>query len=234
MDLSQLDVVILCGGMGTRLRSVIGESQKVMAEVDGRPFLDVIIDDIKSQGAQRFVLCTGFCADDVEAHYKVYAEQNGCEIEFSREENPLGTGGAIKNASGFVKSDVFFAMNGDSYCSVDFSAFYAFHQAQKGIASIAISEVENKEECGSILLDEKVRVTQFLEKSKQSSAGYVNAGVYCFEQKVFDLMPDDEKFSLEYDVFPRLIEQGLYGFQVDKSFHDIGTPERYRQAKDKI
>jgi len=223
------DAVILCGGLGTRLRSVTGGVPKVMAEVGGKPFLDVIIQYLKQQGFQHIILCTGYQASAVEDYYKEHSD--GLSIEFSREEEPLGTGGALKNAKAFIRSDPFFVLNGDSFCAIDFKRFLMFYQEHQTPAVLSVSRVDGSEEFGGIALDECNKITGFYEKEASGNYQYVNAGIYCFTKAVFSLMPEEKRFSMEYDFFPKLIKENIYGFSVENNFFDIGTPERLEKAR---
>lgn len=230
--LSDVDAVILCGGLGKRLRSVSGETPKVMMEIDGVPLLGRIVNSLKEQGIKNVILCAGYKADVIEQYFK----ENDCGvmIKFSKEAEPLGTGGALKNAKSIFGSDIFLTLNGDSYCNVDLRAFCEFHLANNAAASVVVSEVLNKEDFGSIELGGNNRILSFREKSSgilSDKKMFVNAGVYCFSKKVFDFMPDENKFSLEYDLFPKLINNNFFAFLIKNRFYDIGTPERYKEAE---
>ncbi|MBF0531521.1 MAG: nucleotidyltransferase family protein [Candidatus Omnitrophica bacterium] len=225
-----IDAVILCGGLGTRLRSVIGEHAKVMAQVNGRPFLDRIMDQLRGQGARRVILCTGYQAQEIEAYYQA---NPGMAVLFSRETTPLGTGGALQLASGLIASDDFFVFNGDSFCPADLDALLSFHRQKNSLGTLAVSRVDNGADFGAVIFDAAQRILAFHEKSAFAPAGpvFANAGIYCFSKKIFVLTPQREKFSLEYDLFPQLVAQGLYAFVTESSFHDIGTPERIARAR---
>ncbi len=236
--ISQCDILILSGGLGSRLKSEVGDAQKTMADVGGKPFMDIIMQHVISQGFTRVILCTGYNAQSVEDYYK--NKDLGIKIEFSREIEKLGTGGAIKNAANLVESDYFFAMNGDSFCPLDFSAFIQFHSSKNASASIAISKVNNVEDYGSILIDDQTKqITFFGEKIKRDAAdikdkqSFVNNGIYCFKKDIFDSMPQENQFSIEEDFFKKLAGSFFYGFEVDQNFIDIGIPERYKEAKQK-
>src|SRR5271156_2985194 len=142
------DIVILAGGLGKRLHSVTGGSQKVLAKIGDKPFLEILIDYIASQGGKRFILCVGHGSDEVEAYFKNKYQDR--EIIFSREESPLGTGGAIKQGSTYVKTENFLAMNGDCFCVIDYKKFVAFHQKQKSKATLAVTLVPDAREYGTI------------------------------------------------------------------------------------
>jgi len=154
---------------------------------------------------------------------------------FSRESVPLGTGGAVKNAAPLIKSDPFVVLNGDSFCRIDYPAFLAFHLAKKALATLVISAVEDKRDYGSIFLDQTKQIVGFLEKdkhrTKKAESPYASAGIYCFQKDILSVMPKKASFSLEEDLFPRLVKKGLFGFAVEEAFIDIGTPQRYQQAK---
>ncbi|MGE0268885.1 MAG: nucleotidyltransferase family protein [Candidatus Omnitrophota bacterium] len=225
--LENLDVVILCGGLGKRLRSIDPDTPKVMVQFEERPFLDIVMEKLYEQGFQRFVLCTGYKAQWIEDYYR--KNDRDFVVDFSREEEPLGTGGAVKNAQPIVESDPFFVLNGDCYCEVDFKKFAEFHRSKKAAASMVAARMEDSKDYGSLTMDDSDRILAFEEK-KDKGAAFINAGRYCFNQDVFEMMPEEGKFSLEYDVFPSLIEDGLYGFKSKGEFFDIGTPERYEKA----
>jgi len=228
-DLSQIDTLILCGGLGNRLRIAIGENQKVMAEINGRPFLDLILSHIKQQGLQRVIFCTGYRSQSVETYYQT--QNPGLKFEFSREAEPLGTGGAIKNAEHFILSDPFFVMNGDSFCPLDFAQLLEFHRSRQARITIVVSEVKDAREYGSVRLDNASRVLSFDEKKAGAGKKMASAGIYCFNRDVLSLMAWGTSFSLEEDLFPSLKETDLAGFVTGEIFYDIGTPERYSQAK---
>ncbi len=233
--LSKIDAVILCGGQGKRLQPVVSTTSKVMADISGRPFLDILIAHLKNQGIGRVILCTGHKAEQVEEYYR--NNPQGMKFEFSKESDPLGTGGALKNAWYFIESDPFLVFNGDSFCAVDLNALLDFHQSKLARASVVIARAKDVSTFGKIFLDEDVKVLKFREKEPGEGGHGVNAGIYCFNEDVFLFMPDSKRFSLEHDVFPALAGKGFYGFCVDQEFYDIGTPERYeaaRQALEKI
>ncbi|MCK5580175.1 MAG: NTP transferase domain-containing protein [Candidatus Omnitrophica bacterium] len=231
--LSTIDTVILCGGLGKRLRSEIGETQKTMVDIDGEPFLDILLGYLAGQGLRRFILCTGYQSQEVEEYYR--SKQTDFEVVFSKEQEPLGTGGAIKNAQAQVKGERFFALNGDCLCDLDYAKFLDFHLSKNAMMSIAVSAAVEKQDYGSIQLDDKGRVTSFQEKVEaRPGFAYVNAGVYCFEKDVFSLMPEQDKFSVEEDFFAGIPVKEFFGFEIEKSFMDIGTPERLVAAKKKL
>lgn len=232
LHLAEIDVVILAGGLGKRLASVTGGGQKVLAQVGDKPFISLLIDYIASFGGHRFILCTGHGAQAVEDHLRV--AHPTLDIVFSREDTPLGTGGAIKKGSGLVKSSRFLAMNGDCFCVIDYNQMVAFHVAKGAQATIAVTRIDDARDYGTIETNGHQQITAFKEKQAQQMPALINTGTYCFDRNIFTLVATPEKFSIEYDFFPHLVNQGFYGFDVQNKFIDIGTPERYAWAQEHI
>jgi D-glycero-alpha-D-manno-heptose 1-phosphate guanylyltransferase len=227
-SIDDMDVLLLVGGVGSRLRSIISDRPKPMAEIMGRPFLDIIIDHVSGFGFRRFVLCTGYLSSAVMDYYGT--KTGTYEIVFSKEDKPLGTAGALKNAEELIQSSLFLVMNGDSFCPVDLSEFRDFHLTKNALVSMVVVEAENPGDYGLLGLDDTGRVIEFEEKRRKKRA-FINAGIYLFSEDIFSLIPLDTKYSLEYDLFPKLIGREFYGFTCNEKLIDIGTPERYEQAK---
>jgi NDP-sugar pyrophosphorylase family protein len=226
------DVVILAGGLGKRLHSVTGGAQKVLAKIGDQPFLEILIDYIASQGGARFILCVGHGSDDVEAYFK--GKYHDREIIFSREDSPLGTGGAIKQGSAQVKTDRFIAMNGDCFCVIDYKRLAAFHQQQKAQATLAVTLMPDARDYGTIEISPSGTIEAFKEKQPEITEAFINTGTYCFNRDVFSLVDTPSKFSIEYDFFPHLVGRGFYALKVENKFIDIGTPDRYNWAQEHL
>jgi len=226
------DAVILCGGLGTRLREVIGAKQKTVAEINGRPFLFFVIDAMIRQGVRRIVLSAGYQAGDLKRI--VSAQEFGAELVFVEEKEQLGTGGALRFAQASVKSDPFLVLNGDSFCPISYADLLAFHKDKKALAAVTVVQQNETADYGTVRFGADARITGFLEKQQSSFAGsgYINAGVYCLSQEVFRRMPAVEKFSLEKDFFPELCGDRFFGWAVDQPFLDIGTPARFKEAEE--
>ena len=232
MKINDCDCVILCGGLGKRLRSVVDDVPKVMAQVNGRPFLDLVIEHLKAQNIERIVLCTGYKADLIENYYREH--DFGLTLDFSRENEPLGTGGALKSAHEIISSNPFFVLNGDSFLPANFQAFLDFHKEKNSIASMLVSQENTSKDFGSLELDESGQIIDFREKIEGDAESLVNAGIYCFDQAIFSCMPESAKFSLENDLFPSMVNNKFYGYRTDEKFLDIGTPERYESLKQNL
>lgn len=227
-----IDVVLLCGGLGTRISEVLKDRPKAMADFGGEPFLNKLLDFFSKKGFKRHILCVGHMADFIKNYYK--ENGRGLNILFSEEEELLGTGGAVKNAESLIKSETFFVANGDGFCNVDLDSFLDFHLSKKErLASMVLTRPGDRKDAGNVMLDEGgLRIKSFQEKQEiKESKKYISAGIYLFDKKVLSLIPPGEKFSLEYSLFPNLINKGFYGFVAESEIFDIGTPERLKKAR---
>ena len=228
--MKDIDVVILCGGLGKRLKSVVSDRPKPLAEIDGTAFLDILIKYVAGFGLKRFILCSGYMGDAIKKHYQQI--QGRLEIIFSQEEELLGTGGAIRNAQSLIKSNSFLVLNGDSFCKLNLSDFYKFHLKKKALLSIVLSKPADDQNSGVAILDSKARIVKFNEKVKPVKGSYSSAGVYLMEQKIFQLMGKNKIFSLEHDLFSALAGKDCYGYYCKNNFIDIGTPQNLIKASD--
>jgi NDP-sugar pyrophosphorylase family protein len=228
-DLSSTTAVILAGGLGTRLRTVVAEKPKALAPILGRPFLAFLFDRLIDAGLQRAVICTGHMADQIRDEFK--AQYRSLKVEYSKETQPLGTAGAIKLAQPLIGNSTALVLNGDSVCDVDFRAFADFHGARKGAASMALVEVPDASRFGRVDVGNDDALLAYHEKSPEVRAGWINSGIYLLEPCVVESIPTGRAVSIERDIFPQWIGKGLYGFRCRGRFIDIGTPESYRQAE---
>ncbi|OIO35469.1 MAG: hypothetical protein AUJ74_06325 [Candidatus Omnitrophica bacterium CG1_02_44_16] len=223
------DVYILCGGLGKRLRPVIKNIPKPLARIADRPLLDIIIGRLSGFGFTRFILGVGYRSEFFKKHYRNPVVK-GLKIIFCEEKTPLGTGGAVKKAKSLIISNPFFVLNGDSFCEFDPLNFLKFHKKKKAVVSILLKKVSSGAEYGRVKLNKAGRILDFSEKNSLVRNCLVNAGVYLFDKKAFDIMPKKKAFSLELDFFPNLTEKQCFGYAGSGSFIDIGTPERYSKA----
>lgn len=208
---------------------VVGDRAKPMADVGGRPFLDLLIDYVSAFGARRFILGTGHKAESVTRYYdQVHGAR---QVLISHESEPLGTAGAVKNAESLLRSDPFLVMNGDSFCPANLLGFLEFHFRKEAELSIALVPVEDARDFGAVQLDISQRITRFQEKGIGTERALVSAGMYLFAKGILAQIPAGRKCSLEYDLFPACVERRSYGFIADAELIDIGTPERYSRAR---
>ena len=230
-NLKDIDVIILCGGLGKRLRPAVSDRPKALAKIDDKTFLDILIDELLKHGFKNIILCVGHLKEQIKDHFNYEKDYN---ILFSEEDTPLGTGGALKNAKSLIKSDTFMVMNGDSICNVDFKKFFDFHIDRKATLSMVLTRSPETLDYGNVALDESQRIISFEEKIDTNKESLINAGMYMMQKKIFTYVPEEDVFSMEYDLFPKLITDKCYGYIIDNELIDIGTPERYEKAIDLI
>lgn len=222
--------VLLVGGMGTRLRSAVPSTPKPLAPVGDKSFLELVVRQLRAQRIRRLVMCTGYLADRIEDEFGDGHEWD-VAIDYSREPYPLGTAGAVKLAGSCLPPvPDFLVMNGDSFLELDFRQFIRFHREHRGLISIAVRKVDNAARYGTVQVDTINRVIGFAEKTGTQAPGLVNGGVYLFNRAILQHIPDGPA-SLERDIFPRLVGHGVYAFEQDGMFIDIGTPEDYARAQ---
>lgn len=227
---SQTPAVLLVGGMGTRLRSVVPNAPKPLATVGKESFLALLIRQLRDQNIRQLVMCTGYLADQIEKHFSDGSNWD-VSISYSRESQPLGTGGAIKFADKLLQdASEFIVMNGDSFMEVDFHRLLQFHRERGAIISMAVRRAENASRYGLVQVEKNQRVSGFTEKKGIAAPGTVNAGVYVFNREVLREIPEGP-CSLEKELFPKLLDRGVYAFEQQGVFIDIGTPEDYALAQ---
>jgi NDP-sugar pyrophosphorylase family protein len=218
----------LVGGLGTRLRDQLPDRPKALAEVAGRPFLRYQLDRLQAAGITTVVLCTGYRGEQIQRTFgDVYGTMH---LRYSHEPMPLGTAGALRYALPLLDGEVVLAMNGDAFWDVDLTAFWQWHTRRDAAASIVLARVTDASRYGRVRVDRRSCVQAFEEKSVRGP-GWINAGVYLLSRQVIEQIPEERPVSIEREVFPRLVGQGLYGYRSRGRFLDIGTPESYRMAE---
>lgn len=224
--------MILAGGLGTRLAPVLGQLPKGLAPIRGRPFLDLLLDYLLRQGIAKVVFCVGHAREGLMERY---ARWPGMLTSFSVEAEPLGTGGAIRNALQQIATERFYVLNGDSYCDVALSDLLRHHLAHRALATLTAAPLKGRSDAGALLLDSGERVVSFQEKSgTHAGEHFINAGIYLFERRAFDGVPQG-RASLEFDLIPRWVASGeCYGFLTSAEVLDIGTPDRYARAQERL
>jgi D-glycero-alpha-D-manno-heptose 1-phosphate guanylyltransferase len=227
------EAVILAGGIGTRLGRVVKEIPKPMAEVSGRPLLEYLFDYIIGQNINRAILAVGFKNEVIKSHFG--ERYKGLDLIYSIEQEPLGTGGAIKKALSLVKEDDFFILNGDTYFNVSLARLYEFHKLKKAVLSVALKPFYDFSRYGTIDMDVSGRIVGFKEK-KYRREGMINGGVYILKREVLSGAEFKTKFSFEKDFLEKY--NGVFGFYglpfADSFFIDIGVPEDYARAQDEL
>lgn len=222
------EAVILVGGLGTRLRGVIGEMPKPLAPVCGRPFLAWMLDSLAEQGFGRVILATGYRGDQVQA--TLGTDWHGMVLEYSRESQPLGTGGAIALAAQRIAGEAFFVMNGDTWLRLDYAAFDEQAHESGARLGIALTRVNDVGRYGAVRIEDS-RVAGFLEKGS-SGPGHINAGVYRLQRDLLSALPKGESFSFEAQVLvPLVARESVFAYTDTSEFIDIGVPEDYMRAQ---
>jgi NDP-sugar pyrophosphorylase family protein len=190
-----------------------------------------LVRQLRYQGIRRLVMCTGYLAGQIENEFGDGHKWN-VSIEYSKEPRPFGTAGAVKLAQRHLDGlPDFIVMNGDSFLEIDFSQLLRFHHSHGGLVSMAVGRANDSSRYGTVHVDASGRVIRFAEKSGSDVPGMVNAGIYIFSRAVLDHIPEMPA-SLERDVFPRLLDKGVYALEGRGMFIDIGTPEDYARAQE--
>ncbi|WP_029904124.1 nucleotidyltransferase family protein [Prevotella sp. 10(H)] len=222
------ECVILAGGFGTRLQTVVKDVPKCMAEVAGRPFLSYLFDYAVEQEFDHIILSLGYKSDVV---IQWLDNQNApFKISYVVEEYPLGTGGAIKLAFEEVTGKDAFVINGDTFFDIDSNSLMEFHKSKNADISLALKPMADFDRYGSVDLDKCGRIMHFNEKQYQKE-GLINGGVYIISKDIFSKLNLPEKFSFEKDVMESHIEDiNIYGCIQDNYFIDIGIPSDFEKA----
>jgi mannose-1-phosphate guanylyltransferase len=224
-----MNVVILAGGLGTRLRPLTYTTPKPLLPIMNEPMVERLIKTLP-QDIEKVVLAVSYMFDGLNEYFKEY--DVGHEVVLVEEKEPLGTGGAIQNVEAHLDK-TFLVFNGDVISSLDIKAIINFHQKKGGIGTIAMWEVEDPTRYGILGFDAESKITRFLEKPKPEEifSNWINAGVYVLEPEILDLIEPQTKTSIEKEIFPPLATEGkLYGFKFHGYWVDAGTPEAYLKA----
>ena len=222
------EAIILCGGFGTRLQSIVSDVPKPMADINGKPFLAFLLESLANQQIERVVLAVGYKSEYIEKFFGNYFHK--MEIIYSKEDKPMGTGGAIKKALTRITNHTVFVLNGDTYFDIDFSTMANFHKEKNSDITIAVREVQEIGRYGSLFVDATNKIISFTEKSN-SSSGLISGGIYCMN-KMFFFSYSEDKFSIKKDFFEKKVSSSnFYAYKSDGYFVDIGIPEDYFRAQ---
>ncbi|MBP7808334.1 MAG: nucleotidyltransferase family protein [Bacteroidia bacterium] len=243
------EAIILAGGFGTRLQSVVSDLPKPMAPVNGIPFLDYQLLYLKNFGIKKVILSVGHLHEKIISHYK--NNFNGVEIDYAIETSPLGTGGGIRIALEKCKSNSVLVLNGDSFFDVDLTSFFNLHTKANADCSLALRKVENASRYGTVHFSSVApsfdtlnksddapigmsRINSFQEKNSEPKPGLINGGVYLLNKDTYLQATETNKnFSIEKDFFEKKIDElNIFGFEYKGYFIDIGIPEDYTKAQD--
>lgn len=223
-----MQAIILAGGLGTRLRPLTYTIPKPLLPILNEPMVVHLIKSLP-EGVSRVVLAANYKIKQLRNFFEEH--DLGVEVVIVEEKEPLGTGGAIKNAEKYI-DDTFIAANGDVISSLDMNSFTEFHEKKGGIGSISLWEVDDPTRFGIVGIDAQDNIVRFLEKPKPEEifSNWINAGVYILEPKIFDFIEAEKNVSMEREVFPIILDEGLYGYRFKGHWIDAGTPETYIRA----
>jgi mannose-1-phosphate guanylyltransferase len=226
-----MQALILAGGEGTRLRPLTSTVPKPVVPLANRPFISFMIEWLRGHGVDDVILSCGFMADGVRAVLGD-GEKLGIRLRYVEEPKPLGTGGALRYA-GELLDERFLMLNGDVLSDIDLSEQLRQHEATGARATIALVAVEDPSAYGLVRRNADKSVSEFLEKPSpdEIDSNLINAGAYVLDRSILDEMaPAGTNISIERDVFPALVDRGLYGFEASGYWLDIGTPAGYLQG----
>ncbi len=224
------EAIILAGGLGTRLKDVVKDVPKSMAPINGRPFLEYLLNYMKHAGIEHVVLSVGYKHEIITRHFGNCF--NDLTIEYSIEDQPLGTGGGIKKALKKIRGFKTFVFNGDTFFDVNLFRCADYIRIKEASVCIALKNIENTSRYGSVNMDENSRIKGFYEKGEKSGPGFINGGVYMFNKNYLDKFSLPDKFSIEKDFFEKYYEsEAFFGMKCQGYFLDIGIPEDYEQAQ---
>lgn len=221
-----MQAILLAGGLGTRLRSVVNDRPKPMALIQEKPFMEYVIRELAAQGIDHIIFAVGYKGSMVEEYFGD-GQAFGVQASYAYEESLLGTAGAIKNAAKFMTDQEVIALNADTFYKIDYHRLTEIKEAMDLDMTLVLREVEDVSRYGQAVLTNN-RLTGFNEKTDQPIRGTINGGVYLLSRDLIDTIPEG-KVSLEQDMIPRWLAEGrrLGGFVNDGYFIDIGIPQDY-------
>jgi NDP-sugar pyrophosphorylase family protein len=226
---SQIEFVVLAGGLGTRIRPTLGELPKTLAPVAGRPFITYLLDQIADTGVSKVTIAAGHGGNQVMA--VLGSRYESLRIRYSIESAPLGTAGALRYAAEQSTAPHIVAMNGDSYIAANLSEFWMWHCQTRATASMILTSLDDTSRFGTVTFDASGRVNEFIEKRAGAAVGWINAGVYALPRTWIMELPAQKQVSLEYDAMPIWVARGVLTYRLSAPFIDIGTPETLEKAQ---
>ena len=234
------EAIVLAGGFGTRLRQVVSNVPKPMADINGRPFLAYLLDYLGSFGFEHIILSTGYMHEKIEEYFgneylSPASHPRHIAISYAHEETPLGTGGGILNALQCCKSDTVTVLTGDTMFKVDYNELDQFHANHHTDLSIILRQVPDTSRYGSVSVANDGQIVCFTEKSEASGAGWINGGIYRLNKRLFAELTVGQKFSFEKDVMEKYYrQQKFYAYPSSAYFIDIGVPDDYMRAQSEL
>ena len=205
VDIGAIDTLVLCGGKGTRLKSIVPDKPKILADIGGSPFIKYLLDYFEEEGLTRIILCTG-CKHNLIEEWVRSSYNGNIKIILSREKQSMGTAGAIKNAQKYIISENFIVVNGDTLTNISIRDFMKYYYKKKALCLLGLSKSDCKINYGSVIIDKDNKIVNYSEKSSDISVKdeYISIGLYLFKKKLLNYIPNNLVFSMEYDLFPLL------------------------------
>ncbi len=226
-----MQAIVLAGGLGTRMRSVVGDLPKSMAPIGCRPFLAVLLDYLETQGIAEVILAVGYLREKITGFFG--SRYRSLNLHYSVEVEPLGTGGAISQALRLATSDVVFVLNGDTFLKMDYSAMLAVHETARAEVTVALKSVPDVSRYGKAVVKDG-RIVAFEEKTA-TGAGLINCGIYLVSRQVFESYDLPDVFSFETEFLkPLARDVRPVAYITDAFFIDIGISESYFRAQDEL
>jgi D-glycero-alpha-D-manno-heptose 1-phosphate guanylyltransferase len=223
-----MEAIILAGGLGARLRSIVNDLPKPMAPVHGRPFLALVLDQLVDAGFETVILAVGYRHETIHAHFG--NDYRGLVLRYSVESSPLGTGGAIRLAGAHARARDVFVLNGDTYLELDFRAMLHAHVRAAVSFSMAVCHVQDVARYGALELDDAI-VRGFREKGR-AGPGWINGGTYILGPELRARLQPEGAFSFEHDLLmPKVGRIRPLAFRASGLFIDMGIPEDYLRAE---
>lgn len=227
-----MKALILIGGLGTRLRPLTCFTPKPLLPIVNRTFLEYQFELLRKHGIKEVILCVAYLSHEFENYYGT-GKKWGLKLRYVYEKEPLGTGGAIRNALKYITGSTLI-FNGDILSDFDLSSMLKYHKTKKAFITIGLIRVKDPTIYGLVETDKTGKIERFLEKPSwdEITCNTVNAGIYIFEPDVLKFIPEGINFSVERGLFPNLLNQnfGLFGYSSSGYWLDIGTIEKYMQA----
>jgi D-glycero-alpha-D-manno-heptose 1-phosphate guanylyltransferase len=225
------EAIVLAGGFGTRLQSVVNDLPKPMAPINGLPFLSFVFDYLQKYGIEHIILSVGYRHEAISSFYG--NNYNNIKISYAIEDEPLGTGGAINFAMQKAETKNVFVINGDTLFNVNLIDFAKKHDKAQAELSIALRNVDDVSRYGTVEIDSQFQIITFNEKGVKTGEGKINGGIYIIPTDFFEKITIfTAKFSMEIDIFEKYYQKlNLKGFPFNEYFIDIGIPDDYQRAQ---
>jgi D-glycero-alpha-D-manno-heptose 1-phosphate guanylyltransferase len=220
-----MEAIILAGGFGTRLKHIVSDVAKPMAPINNKPFLVFILDYLKKYNCTKVIVAVGYKSYSIKEYFG--NSYNGMDIVYSDEDNPLGTGGAIKKALMNSDKDEIFILNGDTLFDCNLEEMRITHESSNCDITVAVKKMKNYSRYGSVVIEDN-KIIKFVEKQKINE-GIINAGIYLINKKIFNEIQEDE-FSFEEKILESL-KYSMCAYESNGYFIDIGVPEDYYKAQ---